>query len=133
MKVQVLNAHSCLLLFVCYLLTLQMLYLSLKIFYNILIKQNFLKRSKEWPRWYHILFLHLKSFLANSAHCVFVLQDHCTPNTASLWCWPAVIASTQEIVRSTVMMTQNKFITVKFGTRFYDGLKSYLTKICKNP
>ena len=30
-------------------------------------------------------------------------------------------------------MTQNKFITMKFGTRFYDGLRSHLTKVCKNP
>ena len=37
------------------------------------------------------------------------------------------------IVRSTVIMTQNKFIKMKFGTRFYDGLRSHLTKACKNP
>ena len=33
------------------------------------------------------------------------------------------------IFRSTVIMTQNKFIKIKFGTRFYDGLRSHLTKI----
>ena len=33
------------------------------------------------------------------------------------------------IFRSTVIMTQNKFIKMKFGTRFYDGLRSHLTKI----